>query len=115
MRDEVRLLGRKGGYTKDPARALPDEPEAVSRTDQERITLQAARTWPHLTALNQGARAAAPLHVRLQRAKAQARALRVDVHAELRLVRLALEGGRSYAHVERRLVALEARVWPDRQ
>jgi hypothetical protein len=35
------------------------------------------------------------------------------VHGELRLVRLALQGGRSRAHVERRLEVLEERLWPN--
>lgn len=113
MRDQVRLLGKTGGYTDNPARAFDrDEPEAVSRSDQARITKEAALSWPHLSALQEGARASQPLDRRLAACKAQARNLRVDVHGELRLVRLALEGGRSRAHVERRLEVLEERLWP---
>ncbi|MGZ4254808.1 MAG: hypothetical protein ACXVS6_22665 [Solirubrobacteraceae bacterium] len=44
-RDQPRLLHRRSqrGYTSDPAYALFAEPEAVSRSDQERITLAAHR------------------------------------------------------------------------
>lgn len=111
MRDEVRLLGKRGGYTADPARALPDEPEAVDRETQQRFTLDAARTWPHLHALQTGERRDAPLHHRIQRIKAQARLTGIDVHQELRLARLAIESRCSAAHVERRVQALEARLF----
>jgi len=67
-----------------------------------------------MNALQAGARGAQPLNVRLARCKAQAKHLRVDVHQPLRLARLALENGRSYAHVERRIEAVEALLWPDR-
>lgn len=90
----------------------PSEPEAVPKEDQQRITLEAARNWPHLDALQRGARASEGLDTRLRRATAQAKHLRVDVHKELRLVRLAIEGGRSHAHVERRIEVLESRLWP---
>lgn len=116
MRDQVRLLGKTGGYTDKPSRAMSqEEPEAVSREEQARLTLQAARSWPHLNALQTGLRASAPLGERLRRATAQAKSLRLDVHKELRLAKLAIEGGRSHAHVERRIEVLEQRVWPDRQ
>jgi hypothetical protein len=115
MRDEVRLLGKVSGYTDKPSRAMnPDEPEAVSREEQERQSLAAARSWPHLHALQRGARASLSLDQRIVRATAQAKSLRVDVHSELRLVRLAIGAGRSRAHVERRVEALEQRLWPDR-
>lgn len=115
MRDEVRLLGKTGGYTDKPSRAMsPDEPEAVSREEQAWISLAAARSWPHLNALQTAERESKPLSTRLASARAQAKSLRLDVHREIRLVRLAIESGRSYAHVERRVEALEARVWPER-
>lgn len=112
MRDSVRLLGKTGGYTAEPSHALREEPEAVDRETQRRITLAAAESWPHLNALQQAERASAPLHRRIARAKAQARHAGVNVHNELRLVRLAIEGGRSYAHVDRRLSVVEERLWP---
>lgn len=112
MKDEVRLLGRTGSYTDDPARAMRDEPEAVDRETQRRITLAAAQSWPHLSALHEADRRSDSLSRRVARCKAQARHLRVDVHSELRLVRLAIESGRSYAHVERRLSVVEERLWP---
>jgi len=114
MRDEVRLLGRSGGYTDDPKRAVDprEEPEAVDRETQRRISLDAARSWPHLTALHEGARAADSLDRRLARCRAQAKHLGVDIHQPLRLARLAIEGGRSYAHVERRIEAVETLLWP---
>jgi hypothetical protein len=115
MRDEVRLLGKTGGYTDKPSRAMSqEEPEAVSREEQAWQTLQAARDWPHLNALSSATRAAKPLDVRIKDARSQARLVKTDVHKELRLCRLAIEGGRSYEHVERRVEALEARVWPER-
>lgn len=112
MKDAIRLLGRTGSYTDDPARALREEPEAVDRETQRRITLEAARSWPHLSALHEADRRSGSLSTRLARAQAQAKHLRVDVHSELRLVRLAIESGRSYAHVERRLSVVEERLWP---
>jgi len=112
VRDEVRLLGRTSGYTSDPSRALPGEPEAVDRSTQQRFTLEAARNWPRLSSLQTQERREAPTHVRLQRAEAQARVSGIDVHRELRLTRLAIEAGRPAAHVERRLQVLEARVYP---
>jgi hypothetical protein len=112
VKDEIRLLGRTGSYTDDPARALPDEPEAVDRASQARITLDAARSWPHLTALHEGVRAADSFDRRLRRCVAQAKHLGVDVHQPLRLARLAIEGGRSRAAVERRIEVIEARLWP---
>lgn len=106
-------MAKTGGYTDNPARAMDaDEPEAVSAEDQRRISAEAKQLWPHLNALQAGTRAAAPLHKRIERAAAQAKHLRVDVHNELRLVRLALQGGRSHAHVERRVEVLEQRLWP---
>ena len=114
MKDEVRLLGRSGGYTSDPAKAVDprQEPEAVDRETQRRISLDAARSWPHLTALHTGVRAADSLDRRLARCRAQAKHLGVDVHQPLRLARLAIEGGRSHAHVERRIEAIETLLWP---
>lgn len=115
MRDSVRLLAKTGGYTDRPSKAMdPSEPEAVAAEDQRRITEEAARSWPHLNALQRGERTAAPLDRRIARCKAQAKHLGVDVHGELRLVRLAVAGGRSQAHVERRIEVLEARLWPER-
>ncbi len=115
MKDQVRLLGRTGGYTDEPERALREEPEAVDRETQRRITAAAAESWPHLSALHEATRRIDPLSTRLARAQAQAKHLRVDVHNELRLVRLAIESGRSYAHVERRLSVVEERLWPTAQ
>jgi hypothetical protein len=113
MPDEVRLLGKRGGYTDDPAKAMDRaEPEAVSREDQRRITAAAARDWPHLNVLHTAVREADTLDNRLRRARAEAKSQRLDVHRELRLVRLAIEGGRSRGHVEQRIAALENRVWP---
>ena len=113
MRDEVRLLGKRGGYTDDPAKAMDrSEPEAVSREDQKRITAEAARDWPHLNVLHTAVREADPIDARLRRARAEAKSQRLDVHREERLVKLAIQGGRSRQHIERRVAALENRVWP---
>lgn len=113
MPDNVRLLGKTGGYTDKPSRAMdPAEPEAVRPDEQDRISAAAVADWPHLDALHTGARTAQPLAVRVARCKAQARHVGVDVHGELRLIRLGIQGGRSRAHVERRLTVLEERLWP---
>lgn len=115
--DKVRLLGRTGGYTDKATKALSSgaepEPEAVDADTQKRISLAAARNWPHLNALQRGAREAKPLHVRLRNAKAQAKSLRIDVHRPVQLIEYAIRGGRSHAHVEQRIKALEATVFPD--
>ena len=111
MRDPIRLLGRSSGYTSNPARALPDEPEAVDRQTQQRLTLEAARNWPHLHALQTGERREAPLHRRIARVQAQARLTGINIYQEVRLARLAIEAGRSNAHIERRVQALENRVF----
>lgn len=111
MRDRVRLLGKKGGYTDNPARALAEEPEAVDRDTQDRFTLEAARNWPGLLALQAEVRSEEPLHYRLRRVQDAARTAGIDVHREVRLARLALQAGRSVAHVERRVQVLETRVY----
>jgi len=111
MRDEVRLLGRSGGYTDDPARAMPREAEAVDKATQARITLESARSWPGLQALQRGERTQQPIARRVTRALAQAKLAGTDVHKEHRLVRLAMQAGRTEAHIERRVQALEARVF----
>jgi hypothetical protein len=111
--DRPRLLAKGNGYTARSTRAMdPSEPEAVSAEDQRNITLQAARNWPHLSALHTAERTAQPMSRRLERIKAQARFAGVDVHNQLRQVRLAMEGGRSAAHIERRVEAIEQRLWP---
>jgi hypothetical protein len=114
MREKPRLLGRSGGYTAEPRRALAGEPEAVDAESQRKITLAAALSWPHLDALHGAERESASPSVRLRRAEAQARASRIDVRPQLRLARLAIEQGRSSGQVERRLSAVEARVFPRR-
>lgn len=113
MTDTVRLLGKTGGYTDKPSRAMdPAEPEAVAPSDLAKITAASAASWPHLNALQVGARAAAPISTRIERCRQQARHLGVDVHGELRLIRLTIANGRSAASVERRVEVLENRLWP---
>jgi hypothetical protein len=115
MGERVRLLGKTGGYTTRRDRAMdPVEPEAVDAETQERITEAAARSWPGLRALQQGERSDRPLARRIQAAQQQARSSGVDVHPQLRLVRLAMEHGRPIEHIERRMEAVEARLWPTR-
>lgn len=111
--DPIRLLGKTGGYTDKPSRAMDvTEPEAVRPEDQARISEAAAQSWPHLNALHEGVRAERPFGERIARCKAQARHIGVDVHGELRLLRLTLNSGRSRASIERRLEVLEGRLWP---
>lgn len=114
--DELRLLGKSGGYTHKSTHALRVdgalEPEAVDAETQRRITKAAAEGWPHLDALHRGERESKPLATRIAHAKAQAKHLRVDVYQPLRLLEMAMLGGRSHAHIERRVQALEATVFP---
>jgi hypothetical protein len=113
VQDRVRLLGKTSGYTERTDRAMdPVEPEAVDAETQRRISEDAARSWPGLRALQTGERASRPLHRRMENARAQARLSGVDVHPQLRLVKLAIENGRPIEHVERRMSAVEARLWP---
>jgi len=120
-RDEVRLLSRGGTYTDDPGRALRDgalvEPEAVDAATQDRYSNAAHREQEQTRTLTRAALADAPLHVRIARCEAHAKAMKIDVHQPVRLLRLAVLNGRSTAHVSRRIDALEARVFgplPDR-
>jgi hypothetical protein len=106
-REPVRLLNKSGtGYTAT-ARALrsgPDlEPEAVPLDYQRMLSARARREQEQARRLSRADLAASPLDVRLARCLAQARALKLDCHGELRLIRLSMEGGRSRAHVERRI------------
>lgn len=111
--DEVRLLGKTGGYTDKPSRALDTaEPEAVSRDYQRQLSREAAESWPQLDALHTAERSAKPLDRRVADCKQQAKHLGVDVHQELRLIKLTLRSGRPREHVERRVEALEHRLWP---
>jgi hypothetical protein len=43
--DRPRLLHKVIGYTSNPRRALPREPEAVDELEQQRQTLDARRRW----------------------------------------------------------------------
>jgi hypothetical protein len=99
------------------ARALRDglqvEPEAVDRATLALLAERAAAERSQRRIATRADLAQATPSVRLARCKAQARASRVDVHRELRMVRLAIEGGRSAEHIARRLACLERRLWPD--
>jgi hypothetical protein len=117
--DEVRLLGKTGGYTEKPTHALrvtgEVEPEAVDRQTQRRITAEAVRDWPHMNALQTASRESRPLHQRIANVKAQAKHARIDVYQPMRLLENAVMAGRSHAHVERRVEVLESLVFPQRQ
>jgi len=114
--DEPLFLGRSGGLTSNPAQAMRTsrqiEPEPVVGEDLERFAQAARRDQVAARELTLATFAQDPPALRIARCKAQARALKVDCHGELRLVRLALSGGRSQAHVSRRLAVLEARLFP---
>ena len=116
-RDPVRLLGRSGGTTSNPARALRDgalvEPEAVPADVQDRYSNAAHRAQAQQRTLTRAALADAPLHVRIARCEARAKDLRIDVHQAVRLARLAVLNGRSLAHVSRRVEAIERLCFPD--
>ena len=115
--DRPLFLSRGGAYTTDPARALRDgqriEVEAVDLATLARLADRAALNRRNQRITTRADLARAPLAVRLARCKAMAKTTGVDVHNQLRLARLALEGGRSVEHVSRRVAAIEARSWPD--
>jgi hypothetical protein len=116
-RDEVRLLGKTGSYTHDPSRALRSggdvEPEAVPRDVQDRFTDAAHRDAAVLREQQVATRASVNgFGSRIALAKAEAKLRGVDVHSELRMVRLVVQGGRSERQVERAVTKLERRVWP---
>ncbi|HWK25369.1 MAG TPA: hypothetical protein VNS09_02345 [Solirubrobacter sp.] len=116
-RDPVRLLGRTGSYTDRFAYALRSgavlEPEAVDAATQARLSDRAATDRSNQRTLTRADLAKSPPAVRLARCKAQAKATKVDAHRELRMVRLAIDGGRSAEHIARRLACLERRLWPN--
>jgi hypothetical protein len=115
--DEIRLLGRFGGFTDRFAYALRSgaviEPEVISAEFERTLAARAANDRAAARALTRADLAAASAGVRLARCKAMARAKKVDVHRELRLIRLAVEGGRKPEHIAKRLAVLERRLWPD--
>ena len=90
----------------------PDEPEAIDPAALSEMVAKSAASWPGLRALQRGERSQKPLARRIADVKAQARATGVDVHPQMRLVKLAMENGRPIEHVERRLEAVENRLWP---
>jgi hypothetical protein len=112
--DPVRLLNRSGiGYTSDEARALRHEPEAVPAEYDAVLTSRAHRAAAQQRERNRNEQAVANGWARrIQLARAEAKRRGVDVHQPLRLIRLAMEGGRSDQHIESRITALERRVYP---
>jgi hypothetical protein len=117
-RDPIRMLNRTGsGYTNNASRALRSgpyvEPEAVPADYQEQLTARAHRQQAQARTLTRADLANQPLHIRIANCQAQAKALKLDVWPEVRLIRLALVNGRSLAHVARRIDALERKVLPD--
>lgn len=115
--DTIRLLRRTGGYTDQLHHALRDgwdiEPEAISADYATMLADRAALDRSNQRITTRADLAQAPAAVRLARAKAQAKATRVDAHRELRLIRLAITNGRSVEHVSKRLAVLERKLWPD--
>jgi uncharacterized membrane protein len=116
-RDPVRLLGRQAGYTDSVGRALRSgveiEAEAVDAATQDRYSLAARRDQTQARTLTRAALADAPLHVRIERCQAQAKHLGIDIYQPVRLARLAIVGGRSLAHVSRRIEAIERLCFGD--
>lgn len=116
-RDTVRLLGRSGSYTTDPARALRSgpviEPEAVDRATQEHFTRAAHRAQAQAREVKRTEQAVMNGWARrIALCKAQAKHTGQDIRQPLRLLRLTMEGGRSDAAIEQRLRALERTCWP---
>lgn len=94
-------------------RILDPRGDRVSIAYEEQLAERAADLRSQMNVLRRLLREQQPLDARIRAIRAQARYLRVDVHNELRLVALAIEGGRSRAHVSRRISAVEARLWPE--
>jgi hypothetical protein len=116
-RDPVRLLGKTGGTTTDPARALRDghrvEPEAVPADYQEQLTRAAHRDQQQARVARRIDRSQQDLARRITFAQQQAKHIGVDVHNAMRLLKLSIAAGRSEAAVLRRVEALERLVFPD--
>lgn len=64
-----RLLGRTGGYVTDPAMALPDEPEAVDASTQDRLSELGTLRWQHFNAQRENEKLARSLSIRLRDAQ----------------------------------------------
>jgi hypothetical protein len=119
--DPVRLLnksgttgGRGNGYTDRLGRAMDaHEPEAVSREHQDALSDRAHRNAAQARQEQRLAMSGNRLDARIATAIATARHRRVDIHPELRLVRLAIQGGRSEAAISRRVDVIERKLWPD--
>lgn len=93
-------------------RVLDPRGDRVSIAYEEQLARRAEDLRPQMARLRQALRAAKPLDVRIREARAHARHMGVDIHQPLRLIRLAFEGGRSRAAIERRVQALEDLLWP---
>lgn len=119
QRDEVRLLGRTGGYTNKPSHALFStdvgvEPEAVPAHYQRMLTNTAHRDQAQAREVQRAERAATNgWSRRIALAKAQAKLTGVSIDRELRLLACVMKARRSDHAVEDRIRALEKRVWPE--
>lgn len=112
--DYLAPTGSGTDYVTSAHRAIDPLP-AVESHVLEDLILQARRRDRLLDAERRIVRAQQLPAARLARAHAQARVNGVDVRNEIRLARLAIEAGRKLAHVERRLWAVERRVYPERE
>jgi hypothetical protein len=80
------VAGRQGAYTDNPARALPDEPEAVDPFFQDRITAEArSRDREREQARHADVRSL-PFEVQLAVLTREARARHIDIRSELRAI-----------------------------
>lgn len=96
LEDEVRLLGKNGGYVTNPAQALREEPEAVDRATEKRLVALGTLTWAQARAVKQAELDARALHHRLGEIEA--------AHA-----RGEFDASRQLAAIRRRIEALEAK------
>lgn len=80
------IAGRQGAYVDNAQRALPDEPEAVDRQSQSRITEEANALDYHRRVKLWRERAELPFVEQLSGLKEEARARHIDIRSELRAI-----------------------------
>lgn len=82
--DEIRLLGKNGGYVSDPAQALRREPEAVDRATAKRLVALGTARWQKEHQAREDERLARTLAIRLKDAQRRGDAMELTrVHREL--------------------------------
>lgn len=102
-------------YVANEKQALPDEPEAVSAAEQDRITEKAGTEFAQWRAVEARAyderRAVLSAEERIKHAEAKARRLGRDVSREMWLVRTMMSQGRPAEMIHARLDVLERKAF----